>query len=84
MLKSILDVTDDAFNIWYFLYYSYIEFLTSKGTMEIDHAGIKTMMEIDRAGIKACKTLQHVHHTHNHAGVAGLHIMLIGFSVGRY
>jgi len=52
--------TDDAFNIWYFSYYSYVEFLTSKGTMEIDRVGIKTSMEIDRAGIKTCETLQHV------------------------
>jgi hypothetical protein len=39
--------------------------------MEIDRAGIKTTMEIDRVGIKTSETLQHVLHTHNHAGVAG-------------
>ncbi len=39
---------------------SYVQFLTSKGTMEIDRAGIKTTMEIDRAGIKTCEMLQHV------------------------
>ena len=41
-------LTDDVFNICYFLYYSYVEFLTSKVTMEINRAGIKTSMEIDR------------------------------------
>ena len=67
----------DIFNTAYAQYYSYIEFLTSKGTMEIDRVGIKTMMGINRAVI-----LQHVHHTHNHASVAGLQkiiIMLINF-----
>ena len=53
MLKTILDV-----NRW--RYYSYVKFLKSQGTTEIDRAGIKTTMEIDRAGIKTCETLQHV------------------------
>jgi len=53
MLTPLL--TSDIFRI-----ISYVQFLTSKGTMEIDRAGIKTMMEIDRAGIKTCETLQHV------------------------
>ena len=49
MLKTILDVNRWRGYIWYFLYYSYVQFFTSKGTMEIDRAGIKT-----------CETLQHV------------------------
>ena len=28
-------LTDNVFNIWYFSYYSYEQFLTSKGTMEM-------------------------------------------------
>ncbi len=47
--------------------------------MEIIRAGIKTTMEIDRAGIKHAKRYNLCYHTHNHAGVAGLQIMLINF-----
>ena len=47
--------------------------------MEIDRAGIKTTMEIDRAGIKHAKRYNMCYHTHHHAGVAGLQIMLINF-----
>jgi len=39
-------LTDDAVNIWYFSYYSYVQFLTSEHMIKIDNTGMKTCVTL--------------------------------------